>query len=95
VDRNGEHFGHVLEYMRDGVVSAVEDDAEPSVVLLHALKREFEFYSIELWTIPDQPEPEMAFVIGGRGDVGTRSCMEQCDASSGRWSAAAAMGTRR
>jgi hypothetical protein len=41
VDRDGEHFGHVLEYMRDGVVSVVEAGARPSVLLLRALKREF------------------------------------------------------
>jgi hypothetical protein len=27
VDRDGEHFGHVLEYMRDGVVSVAEAGA--------------------------------------------------------------------
>jgi hypothetical protein len=28
VDRCGEHFGHILEYMRDGVVSAAEAGAK-------------------------------------------------------------------
>jgi hypothetical protein len=48
VDRDGEHFGHVLEYMRDGMVSVAEPGAYPSVSLLRALKREFGFYCIEL-----------------------------------------------
>jgi hypothetical protein len=39
VDRDGEHFGHVLEYMRDGHVSVPAPGACPSVSLLHALKR--------------------------------------------------------
>jgi hypothetical protein len=48
VDRDGEHFGHVLEYMRDGVVSVAASGVCPSVSLLRALKREFGFYCIEL-----------------------------------------------
>jgi hypothetical protein len=40
VDRDGEHFGHILEYMRDSVVSVAETGANPSAVLLQALKRE-------------------------------------------------------
>jgi hypothetical protein len=48
VDRDGEHFGHVLECMRDGHVSVAEAGARPSVSLLRALKREFGFYCIEL-----------------------------------------------
>jgi hypothetical protein len=48
VDRDGEHFGHVLEYMRDGHVPVAEAGARPSVSLLRSLKREFGFYCIEL-----------------------------------------------
>jgi hypothetical protein len=48
VDRDGVHFGHALEYMRDGVVSVAEPGAFPSISLLRALKREFGFYCIEL-----------------------------------------------
>jgi hypothetical protein len=48
VDRDGEHFGHILEYMRDGVVSVAEPGARPSMSLLRALKREFGFYCMEL-----------------------------------------------
>jgi N-acetylneuraminic acid mutarotase len=98
VDRDGEHFGHVLEYMRDGVVSVAEPGAEPSASLLRALKREFGFYCIEL--VVEQPaEPEqleMAYVIGGAGaDRRELSSMERYDVASGQWSAAAAMSTRR
>jgi hypothetical protein len=98
VDRDGEHFGHVLEYMRDGVVSVAAPGMRPSVSLLRALKREFGFYCIELYT--DQAiepvQPEMAFVIGG-WDSFSRSLrsMERYDASSGLWSMAASMGTAR
>jgi hypothetical protein len=67
VDRDGEHFGHILEYMRDGVVSMAEPGARPSITLLRALKRKFGFYCMELCT--EQPmqahQPKMA-LIGGR-----------------------------
>jgi N-acetylneuraminic acid mutarotase len=98
VDRDGEHFGHVLEYMRDGVVSVAEDGACPSVSLLRLLKREFGFYCMELCTerVAEPEQPEMAYVMGGRG-VGLTmlSSMERYDASMGQWSEAAAMGTAR
>jgi hypothetical protein len=98
VDRDGEHFGHVLEYMRTGVVAVAEDNAHPSVSLLRSLKREFGFYCIELSA--DEPaaqeHPEMAFVMGGIADnCDILSSMEQYDAVSGVWSAVADMGTRR
>jgi hypothetical protein len=94
VDRDGEHFGHVLEYMRDGVVSVAEAGACPSVSLLRALKREFGFYCIELnteWPIASI-EPAFAFVIGG---VHGLTSMERYDSVSGMWSKAANMGTAR
>jgi non-specific serine/threonine protein kinase len=99
VDRDGEQFGHVLEYMRDGVVSVVEPGACPSVSLLRSLKREFDFYCIEL-VAEEVAEPalsEMAFAMGGRGGRRgkTLSSMERYDASSGEWSVAANMGIKR
>jgi hypothetical protein len=99
VDRDGEHFGHVLQYMRDGVVSVADPGAHPSVSLLRALKREFGFYCIEL-VAERAVEPEqfeVAYVMGGRGTDGNRlSSMERYDASSGQWSTVtAAMGTAR
>jgi hypothetical protein len=101
VDRDGEHFGHVLEYMRDGHVSVAEAGARPSLSLLRALKREFGFYSIELCT--EQPEqgtyPAQAglvFMVGGKGDNDeVLSSMERYDITSGQWTAAAAMSTAR
>jgi hypothetical protein len=94
VDRDGEHFGNVLEYLRDGVVSVAEPGARPSVSLLRVLKREYGFYCIEL--VAEQTaealRPEMAYVIGGRNfDDVPLSSMERYDASSGQWSAVATM----
>jgi hypothetical protein len=61
VDRDGEHFGHVLEYMRDGVVSvAAQEASELDVSPLRSLKREFGFYCIELMAEPE----EVVFVVG-------------------------------
>jgi hypothetical protein len=98
VDRDGENFGHVLEYMRSGVVSVAEDGARPSVSLLRSLKREFGFYCIELSADePAAPEhPKMAFVMGGLGDYHCAlTSMERYDVSLGLWSIAAGMGTGR
>jgi hypothetical protein len=98
VDRDGEHFGHVLEYMRDGVVSVAAPGAHPSVPLLRLLKREFGYYCIELVAEePAAPEQlETVFVVGGMtpGRV-ILSSMEQYDAASGQWSVMAAMRTAR
>jgi hypothetical protein len=97
VDRDGEHFGHVLEYMRDGVVSVVEPEACPSVSMLRALKREFGFYCIELCAEqPTEPhQPEVALVMGGLSSFSALASMERYDVSSGQWSVAAAMTTAR
>jgi N-acetylneuraminic acid mutarotase len=98
VDRDGEHFGHVLEYMRDGHVSVTEAGACLSVSLLRALKREFGFYCMELSAdLPLEPEkPEMAYVMGGYvSGSGSSSSMERYDAVSNQWFAAAPMGTAR
>jgi hypothetical protein len=99
VDRDGEHFGHVLEYMRDGHISVVEPGMRPSVSLLRALKREFGFYCIELSA--EEPveaeQPELAFVMGGKEDHDhhAMSSMDCYDSSSDQWSTAADMGTAR
>jgi hypothetical protein len=97
VDRDGEHFGHVLEYMRDGVVSVAESGARPSIRLLRLLKREFGFYCIELCVEqPMEPhEPEVVLVMGGYHAGSTLASMERYDFSSGQWSIAAAMTTAR
>jgi hypothetical protein len=96
VDRGGEHFGHILEYMRDGHVSVAEPRARPSISLLRALKREFGFYCIELYAEqPMEPhQPEVALVMGGYHGS-TLASMERYDLSSGQWSVAAAMSIAR
>jgi hypothetical protein len=66
VDRDGQHFGHVLKYMRDGVVSVAEPGANASASLLRALKREFGIYCIEVNEEPEKDQSEMSFVIGGK-----------------------------
>jgi hypothetical protein len=95
VDRDGEHFGHVLEYMRDGVVSVADPEARPSMSMLRALKREFGFYCIELVVEPEPEQTETAYVMGGDGRRGNFPSMERYEASSGQWSAAAAMSMGR
>jgi hypothetical protein len=95
VDRDGEHFGHILEYMRDDVVSVADPAVRPSASLLRALKREFGFYCIELVAEPEPEQPEMAYVMGGGGVTEMLSSMERYDASSGKWSAVTAMGMGR
>jgi hypothetical protein len=47
VDRDGILFGHVLQHMREGVVSVVQHDARQRAGLLRRLKREFSF-SLEM-----------------------------------------------
>jgi hypothetical protein len=43
-DRDGKHFGQVLEYLRDGMVSVAEQDlSELDMGELRWLKREFGF----------------------------------------------------
>jgi hypothetical protein len=92
IDRDGKHFGQVLEYLRDGVVSAAERDASKlDVGELRWLKREFGFYCIELSAEPQ----EVAFVIGGICDLGTLSLVERYDVLSGLWREAAPMAMAR
>jgi hypothetical protein len=96
VDRDGEHFGDVLEYMRDGVVSVAETGARPSMSLLRALKREFGYYCIELVAEPVTKKPEAAFVMGRLDESDeTLSSTERYDTLLGQWSPVAAMGIAR
>jgi hypothetical protein len=46
IDRDGELFGHVLDFMRDGVLSVAEQGRRQRVTLLRRLNREFRFFSI-------------------------------------------------
>jgi hypothetical protein len=98
VDWDGEHFRHILEYMRDGVVSVAEPGARPSTSLLRALKREFNFYCIELYLerLTEPHQLEVVLVMGGGFQAGpTLASMERYDFLSGEWSIAAAMRTAR
>jgi hypothetical protein len=93
IDRDGKHFGQVLEYLRDGVVSVAEKDAsELNVGELRWLKREFGFYCIEL----DAEPQEVAFVVGGSGvNNTTLASVERYDMSSGAWCGVAPMAMTR
>jgi hypothetical protein len=101
VDRDGEHFSHVLEYMRDGHLSVAEPSARPSLDLLLALRREFDFFSFELPVVTTYEQLEAVFVVGGEKWAREEhrlvplSGMEQYDASSGQWSMATGMSTVR
>jgi hypothetical protein len=89
IDRDGKHFGQVLEYLRDGVVSVAERDAsELDIGELRWLKRKFGFYCIELCADPQ----EVAFAVGGMGVSNARLLSMECyDVSSGIWREAAPM----
>jgi hypothetical protein len=96
VDRDGQHFSHVLEYMRDGVLAVAQPGALPSVSLLRALKREFGFYCMELCVVSKidvemvgAVVPEVAYVMGGYGNGHRLSSVERYDSLSGQWSTVA------
>ena len=84
IDRDGSAFGHVLAYLRDGVVAAgCEDDAR----LLGRLKRDFDFYCLEL-----VEERTMVLAVGGFDPSNnTVSTMERYDRQQDSWTAAASM----
>jgi hypothetical protein len=93
IDRDGKHFGQVLEYLRDGVVLAADKDvADLDVGELRWLKREFGFYCIEL--IGELQE--VAFVLGGSANEGSKlASMERYDVASGVWRNVAPMALAR
>jgi influenza virus NS1A-binding protein len=93
IDRDGEHFGQVLEYLRDGVVSVAERDASKlDIGMLRWLRREFGFYCIELMA----EQQEVAYVVGGADANNTpKATMERYDADHGVWREAAPMATGR
>ncbi len=84
IDRDGSAFGHVLAYLRDGVVAAgCEDD----VRLLGRLKRDFDYYCIELLE-----ERTMVLAVGGLDHtINIVSTMERYDRQQESWIAAASM----
>ena len=86
LDRDGELFEHVLQYLRDGVLGVVEQPhgSREDRQLLRRLKREFDFFAIEL-----VEEQEVAFAVGGDDvDEETFSSVERYDVTSGVWTAA-------
>jgi N-acetylneuraminic acid mutarotase len=92
IDRDGKHFGQVLEYLRDGVVSVAETySSELDVGELRWLKREFGFYCIELCEDPQ----EVAFVVGGRDCDDMLASIERYDVASGAWRQTAPMAMAR
>jgi hypothetical protein len=44
IDRDGSIFGHLLEYLREGVLSVADQDERPSSGLLRRLKRNVDFF---------------------------------------------------
>jgi hypothetical protein len=93
IDRDGKHFGQVLEYLRDGVVAvAKRDESDLNVGELHWLKREFAFYCIELYAKPQ----EVAFALGRMftGDEQASAGVERYS-TDGAWQEVAAMSTAR
>ena len=93
IDRDGQHFGQVLEYLRDGVVVVAEQDSsELDVGMLRWLKREFGFYCVELVA----EEQEVTFAVGGADLKDTiMSSAERYDVASGVWRDATSMATAR
>jgi hypothetical protein len=67
IDRDGEHFVQILQYLRDGVVSVAEQDPlEVDISVLRWLKREFGFHCIDLPAA--EKRPEVVYVMGGYWD---------------------------
>jgi hypothetical protein len=105
IDRDGEHFVQILQYLRDGVVSVAEQDPlEVDISVLRWLKREFGFYCIDLPAA--EKRPEVVYVMGGYRDgdgedddggdnVHILSSMEWRDTASGTWRPAAPMSIAR
>jgi N-acetylneuraminic acid mutarotase len=95
-DRDGAHFGYVLEFLRDGVISMADRGAsELDVSVLRWLKREFGFYCIEL---SSKDMEETAFAVGGRKGFKMEdiiSSVERYDSVSNAWHSAASMAMAR
>ena len=98
LDRDGSLFPHILEYLRDGVVSVAHEDlARVDLGLLHKLKREFDFFGIDLV----EEVREEAYVLGG-SPPGHTDCptitramasVERYDAVRDKWTTVAPMPT--
>ena len=99
IDRDGRLFEHVLEYLRDSVVTVAQEDARTvDVGLLRRLKREFGFYSVEVVADEGPAAGEgVAYVFGGykRGHSRGHSSVERYNAASDTWSEVEPMRTGR
>jgi hypothetical protein len=93
IDRDGEHFGQVLQYLRDGVVLVAEHDASNlDISMLRLMKREFGFYCIELMAV----QQEVAFAVSGADfDEAIQATIEHYDVVSDEWREGSPMATAR
>lgn len=104
IDRNGELFDHVLDYLREGPErwSIPADET-----LAHRLAQEFEFYQLPHppercflpLSVPAVPKAEatVIFVMGGRNDeLGqTLSVIERFDPVRNEWTTVGSLPTTR
>lgn len=101
IDRNGELFEHVLDFLREGTAWVAPDDA----TLMLRLEKEFDYFQLpfnveslaaspSLALVPVQTgggrverEPTALFVVGGRNDEGslTLGVVERYDPVANRW----------
>ena len=85
IDRDGQWFGEVLSYLRDGKVHAGSKET------LRRLKKEFEFFAIDL-----REEREVAYAVGGCTETsGATSLVERYDADTLSWKPARSMSCAR
>ena len=77
LDRDGSVFGHVLAYLRDGVVAA---GYERDVRMLGRLKREFDFCCVDLLE-----EHELVLAAGGDDGNGTLRSVAAYDRCTDSW----------
>ena len=76
-DRDGMIFGHVLAYLRDGVVAV---GYERDVNMLGRLKREFDYYRIELFE-----EHALILAVGGNNGADDFQSTTVYDPSTDSW----------
>ncbi len=88
LDRDGYVFGHVLAYLRDGVVAA---GCERDVSMLERVRREFDFFRLEVLE-----ERTVVLAVGGvTTDNVAVSSVNAYDDEKRRWQTSAPMLQRR
>jgi hypothetical protein len=65
VDRDGKHFGVILDYLRNEKFDLPGALANYPLTALESLKREFDFYSFDLAHFSEQKKVGRIHVIGG------------------------------